>query len=175
MQFFRPEAIATLRRWREAIVGAILASLGLWWMTGPGGLFLVPAAAFLLAGGGLIAVGLQRARFRSDQDGTGAVELDEGKITYFGPLSGGSIALADIERLTLDTGQYPAHWLLEQVGQSGLMIPINAVGAETLFDAFARLPGLKTERMLAELKSKNSQAVVIWERRNSRPVGARLH
>lgn len=44
------------------------------------------------------------------------------------------------------------------------MIPVDADGAEALFDAFAALPGLKTERMLATLRAESETAVLIWER-----------
>ena len=36
---------------------------------------------------------------------------------------------------------------------------------DALFDAFATLPGLRTERMLAQLQAQPHVAVVIWERR----------
>ena len=44
------------------------------------------------------------------------------------------------------------------------MIPVDAEGADELFDAFAALPGLKTERMLAQLRSRPDLPVLIWER-----------
>jgi len=44
------------------------------------------------------------------------------------------------------------------------MIPVNAEGADALFDAFASLPGLKTERMLAQLRDAPKSTVLIWER-----------
>ena len=56
------------------------------------------------------------------------------------------------------------------------MIPIDADGADALFDAFASLPGLKTERMLAQLHDAPTTPVVIWERAGAdlsqmRPLG----
>jgi len=107
--------------------------------------------------------------------GPGVVQVDEGRILYFGPLSGGTVAAADIERLTLDPTARPAHWVLEHAGQPPLFIPVNAAGAEALFDVFSALPGLKTERMLGELRRRARHPVVIWERRRLRPVGQRLH
>ena len=55
------------------------------------------------------------------------------------------------------------------------MIPVDAAGADALFDAFAALPGLRTERMLAELADDKTLSVVIWERRSMRPVSTLLH
>ncbi len=162
--FFRPEAKAALWRWREVLMGAALAMLGVWWLASSTGLLGFVAPAVLVGAGALIMVGLQRGRFRGQGGGLGAVQVDEGQVTYFGPLSGGAIALREMSRLSLDGRQRPPHWQLEQSGQPPLMIPVDAEGADALFDAFAALPGLKTERMLARLKQMPDAPVVIWER-----------
>lgn len=175
MSFIRPEAQAALWQWREALVGSGLILLGLWWIFGPGGLLAIPGFAFVGGGIALSVLGAQRARFRGKNDGAGAVEVDEGQITYYGPLNGGAIALRELERLSLDARGLPPHWRLDQPGRDALLIPVNAAGSDALFDAFATLPGLKTERMLMELRTRNTQAVVIWERRPLRPAGAVLH
>lgn len=173
--FFRPEAKAALWRWREVLLGAALALLGLWWSLGPGGLLAVPGWALVLGGAALGFVGVQRGRFRGAGDGPGAVQVDEGQIAYFGPLTGGVVALNALERLTLDATLRPAHWRLEAPGQAPVMIPVNAAGSDALFDAFARLPGLRTERMLAELRAGKPHATVIWERTPLRLAHALLH
>lgn len=175
MTFFRPEVQAALWRWREVIVGACILLLGLWLVIGPGFLLAVPGAAMVAGGAALIWLGVQRARFRGADGGTGALQVDEGAVTYFGPLTGGTVALREMDSLTLERAMYPAHWRLSQPGVPALLIPINAAGAEALFDAFATLPGLKTERMLGELRTENTQAVVIWQRTDPRPPGALLH
>lgn len=175
MTFFRPEAKEMLWRWREVLAGAGLVLLGLWWLIGPGGLLVLPAVALVLAGAALAFVGVQRARFRAVGDGPGAVQVDEGQIAYFGPLTGGVVALTALERLSLEGAAQPAHWRLEVPGQADLMIPVNAAGSDALFDAFATLPGLRTERMLTELRSGRRHAVVIWERTPLRPAHALLH
>ncbi|MDG1352292.1 MAG: hypothetical protein P8P70_03810 [Sulfitobacter sp.] len=173
--FFRPEAKAALWRWREVIVGSGLGLLGLWWIIGPGRLLLLPGWALVLAGGALCLVGVQRARFRGADDGPGAVQVDEGQISYFGPLTGGVVALNALERLTLDASMTPPHWRLDAPEQAGVLIPVNAAGSDALFDAFATLPGLRTERMLTEMRAKRGHAVVIWERKPLRPAHALLH
>jgi len=177
--FFRPEAKAVLWRWREVLVAAGLVLLGLWWLIGPGGLLVFPAVALVIGGAALGFVGMQRARFRGPGNevggGPGAVQVDEGQIAYFGPLTGGVVALTALERLSLDGASRPAHWQLDVPGQPLLQIPVNAAGTEALFDAFATLPGLRTERMLAELRSGHRHAVVIWERTPLRPAHALLH
>ncbi|NOE19968.1 hypothetical protein GS634_17730 [Ruegeria atlantica] len=175
MSFIRPEAKLALWRWREVLVAGFVLILGLSWINGPGGLlgwigWLLVAVAIVLA-----VIGVQRARFRTGTGGQGVVTVDEGQITYFGPLDGGIIATREIERLALDPTSTPAHWVLEQPGQAVLHIPVNAEGAEALFDVFSALPGLKTEHMLAELNGGSAHPVVIWERTPSRPPHLRLH
>ncbi|MCE8508692.1 hypothetical protein KBY28_09555 [Ruegeria pomeroyi] len=175
MSFIRPEARAALWRWREVLAGLALVLLGFSWIAGPGGLLGWTGWPVAAAGVILAVVGVQRARFRTGGGGPGIVLLDEGEITYMGPLGGGSVASSEIERLTFDPTATPPHWLLEQKGRDVLAIPVNAEGAEVLFDSFSALPGLRTERMLTALKTEARHAVVIWERTPSRPAALPLH
>jgi hypothetical protein len=175
MSFLRPEAKAALWRWRELLAAAGLGALGAWWTFGTGGLLGWIGAALIALAGAIAVIGLQRGRFRMGAGGPGVVVVDEGEITYLGPLTGGSIAVAGIDRLALDPTARPAHWVLGRAGAMPLCIPVNAEGAEALFDAFATLPGLRTERMLAEL-GNGAAPVVIWERPAPPPAPVqRLH
>jgi hypothetical protein len=92
------------------------------------------------------------------------VDVDEGQVTYFGPLTGGAVALRDMEILALirSGGQSP-HWRLTANG-GDLHIPTDAEGADDLFDAFTTLPGLRTERMVQALRDGTHDDVVIWQR-----------
>ena len=149
--------------------------LGFWWafFTG-GGLLHWIGYALLLAGIALIATGLQKARFRTGQDGPGIVHVVEGRITYFGPLTGGVADLGGLRALTLDPTAHPPHWLLHQSGQTPLAIPLGAEGADALFDAFAALPGIRTERMLRAMKTADSP-VTIWQAPDVQSRTPRLH
>lgn len=175
MSFIRPEAAAVMNRWREAICGGTVLILGLFWIFGSRGLLYLLGFPVVIIASVLIWVGIQRGRFRTDAGGAGAVQIDEGQIAYFGPMTGGAVALADLERLTLVRSLKPAHWRLETPNAHGLLIPVNAAGSEALFDAFAKLPDLKTERMLAELNCSDDQPVVIWEKPTMRPTHLRSH
>lgn len=175
MSFLRPEVRLALWRWREVLTGGALALLGLWLTLRAGFLLDFFGLPMVIGGAALVWIGSQRARFRSSRGGPGAVEVDEGEVTYFGPLNGGTVALRELETLIIDGNMFPAHWRLEQRGQPPLLIPVNAAGAEALFDAFASLPGLRTERMLASLKANRHQAIVIWQRSERLPAGALLH
>ncbi|SFL59419.1 hypothetical protein [Shimia aestuarii] len=163
MSFVRPEARAAMMRWREALLGLAVLLLGLWWASGFGLLKWLGYGVTVL-GVIFIIAGIQRARFRSGQGGPGVVQVDEGAVIYFGPLDGGSVAMRDLTRLALDGRSHPAVWVLSQAGQAPLMIPVNAKGSDALFDAFATLPGLKTEAMLARLQEKPDHPVVIWQK-----------
>ncbi len=156
-------------------MGIGLVLIGVWLVLGPGFLLAVPGYALLLGGSILTWMGIQRGRFRGTDGGAGAVKVVEGQVTYFGPWTGGTVALRELDRLSLDRALFPAHWRLEQLGQPALLIPVNAEGSDALFDAFAALPGLKTERMLQEMQGDPHQAVVIWQKPARAPVGVTLH
>ncbi|KUF12728.1 hypothetical protein [Pseudoponticoccus marisrubri] len=177
MALIRPEAAATLRRWRELLAGGAALALGLWWavFSGPGVLRWMGIAT-LLIGAALVVAGVQRARFRAGNgEGPGVVQVVEGRIAYFGPLEGGVADLESLEVLSLDTGARPAHWRLQQPGQQDLAIPVNAQGAEALFDAFASLPGIRTEYMLRRMRSRDAGVSVIWRAPHVQDRRARLH
>lgn len=175
MSFIRPEAKLALWRWREVLVAGVILLVGLSWISGPGGLLGWLGWVLVAVSLALAVIGVQRARFRTGVGGPGVVTIDEGQICYFGPLDGGMVATREIERLALDPSSNPAHWVLEQPGQPTLHIPVNAEGAEALFDVFSALPGLKTEHMLSELNGGAVHPVVIWERQSMRPAHMRLH
>ncbi|MCJ7871630.1 hypothetical protein [Phaeobacter sp. J2-8] len=165
MSFIRTEAKAVIWRWREVIGGLGLAALGAWWLFGVQGWMINGVGLGLLGlSGALIFLGYQRARFRADSDGPGVVQVVEGRVAYFGPLTGGAVDLAEIARISLDRRLFPAHWILVQPGNDPLHIPVSAKGGEALFDAFATLPGLRTEYMLRELGRDTSNETVIWKR-----------
>lgn len=172
MSFMRPEARAALWRWREVLCGLGLAAVGLWWGIDSFGLLQWLGYALLILAGAVLVMGLQRARFRSGTGGPGVVRVDEGQVAYFGPLTGGVVAICDLSALKLDPMGEPAHWVLSTSGAPDLHIPLNAEGAEALFDAFAALPGLRTEHMLAQMRRLPDHPTVIW--RKSQSVSSHL-
>jgi hypothetical protein len=175
MSFIRPEARAALWRWRELLGALALLLLGLRWALWGIGLTQVTGWACVTLAVVLAVVGAQRMRFRLGSGGPGVVQVTEGQISYFGPLTGGAVARSEIETLRLDHTARPSHWVLEQPGQPPLAIPVTATGAEALFDVFASLPGLKTERMLSELHHKGPHQVMIWQKSPESHQAYRLH
>ena len=164
MSFIRPEAQAALWRWREVLVGVGLALLGATWALTSYG--LVRAIAFVLLALGVVFIlaGLQRTRFRSGGGGQGVVQVIEGQVTYYGPLSGGAVAISELAALSLDGRSRPAHWLLVPDQGAALQIPVSAEGADALFDAFSGLRGLRTEHLLRIKQAGASQLQVVWRR-----------
>jgi hypothetical protein len=90
-------------------------------------------------------------------------------------MSGGGVDLEDLAALSLDPSARPPHWLLHQVGQPVLAIPLTAKGADSLFDAFAALPGIRTEHMLRQIQSEATAPVVIWRAASAHAAAQRLH
>lgn len=172
--FVRPEVRAGLWRWREALAGSVLCAFGLLWLTGASGFIFLLGGVLATLGAMLCFIGIQRGRFRGRSGGPGTVDVDEGQVTYFGPLTGGAVALRDLEELALIRSRQTPHWRLSTADKD-IFIPVNADGTEALFDAFTVLPGLKVQRMLAALQDSGGQDTVIWCREPARPVTLRLH
>ena len=167
MSFIRPEVRASLARWREVIAGGVTLALGLQLaLTSYGALFLI-GTALALAGAALVVAGVQRARFRSGGGGAGVVDIDERRITYFGPFGGGAVSVDDLVEIGVDPSR---SWLIRDANGTHLMIPMNAEGADALFDAFAAVPGLTPARLVEAVRSTPRQYTTIW----AKPQG-RLH
>lgn len=154
----RSEVSAALTRWREAIVAAGVGAFGLWLMA-LGGWVLTPVGVGLIAlAFGLGIVALRRLRFWHGVGAPGVVEVVEGQISYFGPDAGGFVALPDLVELRLITRRGRQSWRLKQGDGQALLIPVAAAGAGQLFDAFASLPGLDSQVLVAALAGKGGVA-----------------
>ncbi|MBD3765117.1 MAG: hypothetical protein IE927_10410 [Rhodobacterales bacterium] len=162
MPLIRPAARAALLAWREVAAAAGLAALGLW-IAARGGWLLTPlglAVAALAAGWAVTA--LRRMRFAGPAQAPGVVDLDEGQIGYLSPDLGGYVALADLVELRALTLNGRRMWRLRQADGQALLIPMQAAGAEALFDAFASLPGLDGAALVAARQGDRDG--VIWRR-----------
>ncbi len=176
MSLIRPVVLAGLRRGREVIAALVLVALGLWlaWL---GGYLLVPLGLGIVAIGAAWALqALRRLRFAQSGRSPGMVEVDEGQIGYLGPAEGGFVGLPDLVELRLISLRGRRVWRLKQADGQALLVPVDAAGAERLFDAFASLPGMDTQALVAALELKNtvqgdkgsvsnvSDSFVIWRR-----------
>ena len=172
--FIRPQARAALWRWREVIIGAALVFVGAYLGFGQGGLAGYLGIAIALTGAAIVFLGRQRSRLRGWDGGVGSVDVDEGQVIYFGPLTGGAMALREVRELALLRTGVTAHWRLTGA-DAPLYIPVDAAGSDELFDAFTALPGLNVERLLAVRAEKMPHDTVIWRRSNLHSLHDRLH
>jgi hypothetical protein len=85
------------------------------------------------------------------------VEVDEGQVGYLGPSFGGFVALPDLVEVRLVTMYGRRLWRLKQADGQALLIPVDAAGAERLFDAFGSLPGMDMAALLAALEAPVAQ------------------
>ena len=163
--FLRPEVRAFLRRWREVLLAGVVLLFGIWWALTGIGINKWLGYIFCLIGIGWGIAGVQRARFAQDGDGPGVVQIRERRLAYFGPLDGGIMDVADLSRLEIDPTSHPdPSWILTSIEGQILAIPINAKGAEGLFDVFASLPDIKTNTMLDVLSHTPDARVTVWSR-----------
>ncbi|MEM9144802.1 MAG: hypothetical protein AAGC57_01295 [Pseudomonadota bacterium] len=153
---------------------------------------LARAGAMTLAAGGsvlwalLVLVGaggaalwaytaFQRRRLadRAGADGraAGVLSIDEERIAYFGPNTGGFVALDDLEAIALTRNAAGWTWILAGEAEV-LSVPAGAKGADALVDALTVLPGFEPARALAALTSESPGGVTVWERAagRSRPA-----
>ena len=91
-----------------------------------------------------------------------------------GPEVGGFLSLQDVVELRLLSLRGRRLWRLKQSDGQALLIPVDAKGAERLFDAFANLPGMDSAALVAALDPQTlpsegaltlaAQTRVIWRR-----------
>ncbi len=173
---FTTRAPALLRT-REAIVWTALTGLGLYLVA----LGLSPLAPVLLGFGlmvtftglALLVSVLQRLAFRVETPGEGLVEIDEGRISYFGPRAGGSVGLTALLRVEIASRPHLLTdsgfaWILTAEDGSRLVIPLGAAGADRLPDALSPLPGLHLAAGAAALAGNRPGTTLIWERSQPR-------
>ena len=164
MAFVRPEVREAIARFRDAIVGTAVSLLGVYWALNSFGILSIIGTVLAVAGALLVFAGIQRGRFRNGSGGPGVVYVDEGQVTFYGPLVGGSVVVADLAKIELQkSGRRSAEWVLFDPATEPLRIPTNAEGSEALFDVFSALDGLNTEQMLKTLKRPPKKQVVIWQ------------
>jgi hypothetical protein len=147
----RPEVLAFLLRAREVIVAAFVVGFGAW-LIALGGYLLTPLGLAVGALGlsfGVLA--WRRLRFAQGSDSPGVVEVDEGQVGYMGPTAGGFVSLPELVEIRLLTLRGRRVWRLKQADGQALLIPVDAAGAERLFDAFASLPGMDSGALVQAL------------------------
>ena len=169
----RPEVTALFHRYREALGAAVIVLAGLW-MMGLGGYVLFPLGLLIGGIGAVLTVNaLRKARFAQAVAAPGIVELDEAQVAYLAPELGGFLSLDELTEIRLLTLRGRRVWRLKQADGQALLIPVDAQGADRLFDAFANLPGMDTQALVAALQpspaaqgtlSLAAETRVIWRK-----------
>ncbi|WP_308915766.1 hypothetical protein [Jannaschia sp. LMIT008] len=161
----RPDAAATLHRWREAGLGAFGVVLGLWLWATTFGLPALLGLALAVVGAVLLLSGLRRALFDTGARAPGVVTVDEGRITYMGPVMGGTVALDDLTEVAhRRSTSEDAFWRLSADGQAPVFVPAGALGADALPDALAPLPGFDAIAMVRVSRRTDRGTVIVWRR-----------
>ena len=165
--FIRPEVAASFVRWREVLVALGVLAIGLFFWQQPNPVVQGFGVVLIVTGLGYTIVGWRRVRFRGAGTAPGAVRVDEGQIAYFGPHSGGAVALSLMTEVRLIGPTTARVWhILSETGDV-LDIPHDAAGAEALFDIFAALPGMSPEYLLRSLENANNRNAIVWRRDGS--------
>ena len=173
MSFLRPELEASLRRWREPLGWTALALAGAWFAWR--GYARVEPTLFafgvLLAGAsiGLLRGAVRRVRLRPDAPAEGMVVIDEARIAYLGPRTGGVVDLPSVVRVELvsrpHVPQASAHaWVITAEDGTRLVIPLGAAGAEGLLDALSPLPGIDFDAGAAAIAGRGPHRTVVWRK-----------
>jgi len=147
----RPGARDFLQRWQELGFSLAVLAAGLWVMTRGGPVLLALGAAIALPGAALALLALRRQRFAPAAGAPGVVEVDEQQVGYLGPAGGGFVSLRELVELRLLARGGQRFWRLKQADGQALLIPVDAAGADRLFDAFSALPGLDSGALVAAL------------------------
>lgn len=153
----RVEVSDAVWRWREVMAAGVMGASGVWliWL---GGFLLGPIGALALVLAAFWGVtAWRRVRFAQDVAAPGVVEVIEGQVGYLGPSFGGYVALPDLVEVRLVTMYGRRLWRLKQADGQALLIPVDAAGAERLFDAFGSLPGMDMAALLAALEAPLAQ------------------
>ena len=165
----RPEARKAIYDLREVIIGGVLVIIGGNWVVN--GHTLQPVIGGLLGALGLVFLflGWRRVRFPAGAGGAGIVEVTERQITYLTGTGGGAIAIDALIRVEVQTGSGGTLWVFTAEDGGVLMIPGDATGAETLFDALVSLPGINYDQATRAAKAPGSlgghrDTFLIWQK-----------
>jgi len=167
--------MAVLRRYGEPAIFAAIAVFAL----GKGiellwrGAFFGIVPTILGAMAALAAIAAVERTFiarRGTREGPGVVLIDEGRISFMGPLDGMVVALDDLRKIEIITagspgGQIDAYWVLKDLSGAVAKIPSAAQNAEVLVDVLGTLPGFDRMAVVVAMAADHPARFAIWQRR----------
>lgn len=177
MSFVRPEAAEAMRRYAEPAAWAVVAALCLWkgvallaagsWI-GLAPLALGAVAAFAVLGTAERALVARR----SVRAGPGVVAVQEGRISYFGPHGGASVAVDALVRIDIVAGDSAlddgpsrdTYWELTDDSGQRLTIPAAAANAAALLDVLGGLPGFNNMAVVLAMRTDAPGRSAVWRR-----------
>jgi hypothetical protein len=177
VSFVRPEAARAIRHYAEPALYAAIAAFCLWkavsLLAGGSWIGLAPLAVGAIAAFAVLGTA-ERALVarRSARSGPGIVWVQEGRIGYFGPHGGATVAVDALVRVDIIAGDDPSESRWELTDESGqrLSIPASAAQAETLLDALGGLPGFNNMAVVLALEADTPGRSAVW-RRPARLIG----
>jgi hypothetical protein len=121
------------------------------------------------AAAAMLVLALRRVRLRSDKRGAGMVEVQERKITYYGPDDGGVLSLDDLRRIDIVVSNSlpfvnDIYWRLSDQEGVALNIPVGAEGTDTMIDNFSVLNGVDYDLIVKALAAKDDAVFTIWKK-----------
>ncbi len=169
MSFLRPAAAALVTRWAEVAIAGLAMAAGLWLMARGGWVLVALGGVLLFLAAQWAWIAWRRLRFARPLAAPGLVEVDEGAIRYLAPrggVLGGAVSLREVAALRLIRVSGGRLWQIKDSAGQMLLIPVDAKGAEALFDAFATLPGIDMGAVLRALDDPAGPGLhLLWRRR----------
>ncbi|MEL6678559.1 MAG: hypothetical protein AAFQ51_07625 [Pseudomonadota bacterium] len=164
MSFIRPEVANVIWRYREPIIWVPVMLCSLWMLMNAKGVLMLGLCAVLYAvSTAFLLVSVQRVRFRSTAEAAGVVVIDEKRVGYFGPVTGGSLEMDDLDELELIMADNEPQWRLTDKSGQCITVPTGAKGADGLFDLFTALPGFSMDAALRALEARSEVNVSLWK------------
>lgn len=178
MSLVRPEAVEAIRRYAEPAIFGLVAALCLWksvaLLAAGAWIGLAPLALGLLAAFATLGTA-ERALVarRSASAGPGIVTVQEGRISYFGPHGGATVAVDALVGIDIVIEGEPAvaRWeLTDEIGKR-LAIPASAANAGALLDVLGGLPGFNNMAVVLAMGATEPDRTPIWRRTALKAIG----
>ncbi|OUD10078.1 hypothetical protein BVC71_00740 [Marivivens niveibacter] len=164
--FLRPEAVRTIKRWTQAIVGVAVTVFGLWVFVSTFGFVKWFGAGVAVLGLSIMIEGTRRARLAArmgSEIGVGMVDIDERQISWLTAEWGGAVSIDQLASVAIRIDENDdMFWQLTQKDGERLTIPANATGAEEIMDALSALPSLNYDAAVSAINSKGAGVYVLW-------------